>query len=67
MEAKKGNASSPHKYHPFLIAGAEVGGWWMGEVEEKNEKSKSPLGELGFLLASIKGKVQSERQKSNKK
>lgn len=26
MEAKKGNASSPHKYHPFLLIASEVGG-----------------------------------------
>ncbi|GAA6096193.1 uncharacterized [Tachysurus ichikawai] len=32
MEAKKGNASSPQKYHPFLMAAEELGGWFMGEV-----------------------------------
>lgn len=37
----------------------------MGEVEKKNEKSKSPLRELAFLLASIKGKVHPKRQRFN--
>jgi len=49
MEAKKGKASSPQKYHPFLMA--RVGGWLMGEAEVKNEKSKSRF--LGFALFSF--------------
>lgn len=57
MEAKKGNASSPQKYHPFLMAAEELGGWFMGKVGGKIEKSKSPFKELA-MLAHEREKVQ---------
>lgn len=44
----------------------EVGGGRTKEAEGENEKSKSPFGKSGFLLASIKEKVQSGRIQCNK-
>lgn len=65
MEAKKGNASSPQKYHPFLMAAEELGGWFMGKVGGKIEKSKSPFKELA-MLAHEREKVQHTHKKKKK-